>query len=145
MPIPLEESARELSRQDARQRLSIPADQVVLLSVARAEKFRPCAQYDFTATVGKILRRNPQAHAYLIGESHSGIRRYLRCELHDRIHFVGGIEDSTVYRAAADIYLETFPFGSQTALLEAALSGLAIVPACAPLFPLLVANDDSIL
>jgi len=57
---------------------------------------------------------------------------------------VGSIEDPSVYRAAADIYLEGFPFGSQTALLEAALVALPVVSSYAPLFPLLAANDDAI-
>jgi hypothetical protein len=40
--------------------------------------------------------------------------------------------------------LEPFPFGSQTAVLEAGLSGLPVVPGYAPLTPLLVANDDAL-
>lgn len=40
--------------------------------------------------------------------------------------------------------MESFPFGSQTSLLEAALTGLPVVPAYAPLFLLLVANDDAV-
>jgi hypothetical protein len=48
------------------------------------------------------------------------------------------------YRAAADVYIESFPFGSQTAALEAALDGIPVVPAYAPLFPLLVTNDDAL-
>jgi hypothetical protein len=50
----------------------------------------------------------------------------------------------SVYRAAADVYLESFPYGSQTALLEAALSGLAVVPAYEPLAPMLVASDEAL-
>jgi hypothetical protein len=79
-----------------------------------------------------------------VGASPEGIGPYLRGAVHERLHFVGSIEDPSMYRAAADVYLETFPFGSNTALLEAALSGLPVVPAYAPLFPLLVANDDAV-
>jgi hypothetical protein len=48
-----------------------------------------------------------------------------------------------VYRSAADVYLEGFPFGSQTAMLEAGQAGLAPVPAFAPLSPLLVTQDEA--
>jgi hypothetical protein len=124
--------------------LGIPEDQVMLLSIGRAEKYRPCGPYDFVATAGKILQGHPRAHIYVVGDSLSGIAPYLRCAAHERLHFVGSMEDPSLYRAAADVYLESFPFGSQTALLEAALNGLPVVPAYAPLFPLLVANDDAL-
>lgn len=144
LPIPLIDSVQRLSPRNARRALGIPEDQVVLLSVGRAEKYRPCGAYDFVRTAGKILDRHSKAHVYIVGESYSGIARYLRNPTHERLHFVGSMEDPSLYRAAADIYLESFPFGSQTALLEAALSGLPVLPAYAPLFPLLVANDDSV-
>jgi glycosyltransferase involved in cell wall biosynthesis len=145
MPIPLADPQRAWSRQDARRTLGIPPNQIVLLSVGRAEKYRPCGGYDFIATASKILASDSRLHLYVVGESLAGIRPHLRQALHERMHFAGAIQDPSPYRAAADIYLESFPFGSQTALLEAALGGLPVVPAYAPLFPLLVANDDALL
>ncbi|MGZ3612326.1 MAG: glycosyltransferase [Syntrophales bacterium] len=145
LPVPLVDPVQKVSpRQSARRTLGIPEDQVMLLSIGRAEKYRPCGPHDFVATAGKILQGQPRAHLYVVGESLPGIAPYLRRAAHERLHFVGSIEDPSLYRAAADVYLESFPFGSQTALLEAALSGLPVVPAYAPLFPLLVANDDAL-
>jgi glycosyltransferase involved in cell wall biosynthesis len=144
IPIPLSYSTEQISREDARQKLGIPNDQLVLLSIGRAEKYRPYSSYDFVSTANKILDRERTAHLYVVGESEAGIFPYLRCSLHDRLHFVGSVEDPSWYRSAADIYLESFPFGSQTSVLEAALHGIPIVPAYAPLFKLLVANDDAI-
>src|SRR5207253_2876944 len=63
---------------------------------------------------------------------------------HPRLHFVGPVEDPSAYLRAADVYLETFPFGGQTALLEAALAGLPCVRAFAPPFDLLVASDEAL-
>lgn len=143
LPIPLLNHCDKMSRIDARRVLGIE-EQVVLLSIGRAEKYRTCGSYSFVATANKILDRQPSAHLYVVGESALGIAPYLRCAIHDRLHFVGSIENPSLYHAAADIYLESFPFGSQTALLEAALSGLPVVPAYAPLAPLLVANDDAL-
>lgn len=144
IPIPLQDQQERVSRRNARHALGIPEDQIVLLSVSRGVKFRPCGPYDFVATQGKILERHPGTGLYLVGESSGGIAPYLRRPPHKRLHFVGSMEDPSLYHAAADIYLESFPFGSQTALLEAALNGLPVVPAYAPLFPLLVANDDAV-
>jgi glycosyltransferase involved in cell wall biosynthesis len=144
IPIPMADPIRRVSRRDARRILGINEDQVMLLSVGRDLKYRPCGSYDFVATANRILDRHPSAHLYVVGESAAGIAPYLRCTMHERLHFSGSMDDPSLYRAAADVYLESFPFGSQTALLEAALSGLPVVPAYAPLFPLLVANDDAI-
>jgi glycosyltransferase involved in cell wall biosynthesis len=142
IPIPLSDTLG-LSRDDARRALGIPKHQMMLLSVGRAEKYQPCGPYDFVSTAAKILDREQSAHLYVVGESVEGITRFLRCGVPERLHFVG-TTDPSLYRAAADIYIESFPFGSQTALLEAALGGLPVVPAYAPLFPLLVANDDAL-
>lgn len=144
LPIPLVDQDGQVSRSDARRALRIPEDQMMLLSVGRGEKYRPCGTFDFIATAGKILDRQRDSHLYVVGESAAGIAPYLRCTMHERLHFAGSIEDPYLYRAAADIYLESFPFGSNTAVLEAALSGLPVVPAYAPLSPFLVAGNDAV-
>ena len=144
LPVPLDYPLTMLKKRDARRLLGIAREQIVLLSIGRPEKYRPSGSFDFVRTAEKILDRHPEAHLYVVGESVSGIAPSLSAPLHKRLHFVGSIEDPSPYRAAADVYLESFPFGSQTALLEAALSALPVVSAYAPLFPLLVANDDAI-
>jgi hypothetical protein len=144
IPIPLADRQPALSREDARRKLGIPQNQIVLLTVGRGEKYRPCGGYDFIATASKILASDSRLHLYVVGESLAGIRPHLRQAVPERMHFAGAIQDPSPYLAAADIYLESFPFGSQTALLEAALRGLAVVPAYAPLCPLLVTNDDAL-
>jgi glycosyltransferase involved in cell wall biosynthesis len=144
LPIPLLDPKAEISKADARRTLGVGDDQVLLLSIGRAEKYRPYGTYDFVATANKILDLHPNAHLYVVGETAAAITPFLNCKIHDRLHFMGSIEDPSIYRIAADIYVESFPFGSQTALLESALIGLPVVPAYAPLFPLLVANDDAL-
>jgi glycosyltransferase involved in cell wall biosynthesis len=144
LPIPLTDTSTGIARDEARRTLGVPDDCTMLLTVGRAIKYRPCGEHDFVATANRILERHPAARLYVVGETLQGIRPYLRRAPHERMHFVGVIGDPAVHRAAADIYVESFPFGSTTALLEAALSGLPVVPAYAPLFPLLVASDDSL-
>jgi len=144
LPVPLALPNAGLSRRDARLALGIAQDKIVLISIGRGEKFRPCPSHDFVATAWRILEAEPRAHIYVVGECEAGIAPYLRSPIHSRLHFAGTREDTSAYRSAADIYVESFPFGSQTAVLEAALSGLPVVPAYAPLSPLLVANDDAL-
>jgi hypothetical protein len=135
-----------MSRRDARRALGSGEDEIVLLSMGRERKYRPCGSYDFVATGHKILEREPRAHLYVLGASVAGMALHLRHPVPDRLHFMGRVEGPplTLYRAAADVYLESFPYGSQTALLEAALSGLPVVPAYAPLCTLLVAHDEAL-
>lgn len=144
LPIPLDEGRTQTSREHARSNLAIPAARRVLLTVGRGVKYRPCGSFDFVATACRILELEPAAHLYLVGETERGLSPYLGRALHPRMHLVGTIEDPHDFRAAADVYLESFPFGSNTAVLEAAAHALAVVPAYAPLSPLLVAGNDSL-
>lgn len=145
LPIPLSAPAESIHRRSARRELGIDPDIVMLLTVARALKFRPCGGQDFMATIETLLRENPNIHLYVIGETAQGMTQQLSRPIHPRIHCVGPIEDPSRYRAASDIYIESFPFGSNTSLLEAALDGIPVVPACRPLSQLLVACNDSLL
>ena len=144
LPIPLADPALPITRLEARRMLGIPAEQHLLLTVGRKLKFRPCGSHDFVATAGRILERAREAHLYIVGATDRDMAPYLRAPPHERIHFLGVIGDPAPWQAAADVYLESFPFGSNTALLEAALAGLPVVPAYAPLSPLLVAGNDSL-
>jgi glycosyltransferase involved in cell wall biosynthesis len=144
LPIPLPAPIDDVDRAAARCELGAGPDEVILLTVARATKFRPCGGQDFLATVETVLARDPAIHLYVIGETDRGMRQLLARLPHPRIHCLGAVEHPARHRAAADVYIETFPFGSNTALLEAALDGLPVVPACRPLTKLLVAANDSL-
>ena len=145
LPIPLEEPPGRPPRTEARRLLGIPDDQVVLLSVGTPLKYIPSDGKNFFETASKILNRNPTAHLYLLGVARrSAVAGYLSTEPHERLHFLGRIEDPSTYQMAADVYMEGFPFGSQTALLEACLAGVPPVPAFAPGCSLLATSDEAI-
>jgi hypothetical protein len=145
LPIPLDSRQPvSMTKSEARRALGMPPDGIIILSVGREEKYYPCDSYDFTRTACKILDRLAAAHVYVVGPVRENIAKRSSQALRKRLHFVGPQPNPYIYRIAADLYIESFPFGSQTALLEAALVGLAVVPAYRPLFPLLVANDDDL-
>jgi hypothetical protein len=144
LPIPLCAPLHHLSRFHAREILGIPKDQVVLLSIGRSAKYIPSPKHNFYATSNKILNENPNAHIYLVGVSENEHIMYSGYVTHPRLHFVGPIGDPSFFQAAADIYLEGFPFGSQTALLESCLNAIPPVLAFAPSSSLLVTNDISL-
>jgi hypothetical protein len=114
---------------------------MMLLSVGRPVKYHPSHRQNFFRTAKEILDRNSEAHLYLVGvkkEDHAGSPLFVH---HNRMHLVGLVEDATLWQKASDVYLEGFPFGSQTALLESILRGIPCVRVFAPLTPLLAADD----
>ena len=141
LPLPLSETHQNLSRRCARENLGIPETQIMLISVGRTTKYRPSHRQNFFQTANEILDRNRNAHLYIVGpnkQDHEGTSSDF---LHNRMHFVGPVEDATIWQKASDVYLEGFPFGSQTALLESVLQGIPCVRVFAPLSPLLAADD----
>ncbi|MCA9131936.1 MAG: glycosyltransferase [Planctomycetales bacterium] len=137
LPTPLEDKPLALSAAQARRQLGIAPSALVLLSIGRDVKYQPYRDRDFMKTATRIVSAVDNAHLYIVGYSHRGV-------CHERIHTLGPVASPELYQAAADIYLEGFPFGSQTALLESALAGLPAVLAFAPLVDLLVTNDQAV-
>ncbi len=144
LPIPLSEPAGAPARDEARARLGIPREQTALLCVGRPSKFVPTRTHNFVRTARKLLDRNPAAHVYVAGVTADDLAGCPDVGGHGRLHLLGTVEDPSAYQAAADVYVEGFPFGSQTALLEAALAWAPVVRAFAPPLDLLVTQDESL-
>jgi hypothetical protein len=144
LPTPVIDQGPCLTRAEARLALGIPKSEMVLLSMGSPAKYLPIDAADFFATAVKILNQNLNAHVYLLGVAQTDRLDYLRRWHHDRFHFLGRVEDPSLYQAAADVYLEGFPMTSQTALLETALKGVPPVLAFEPIFSLLAANDPAL-
>ena len=144
LPIPLDGASTRPSRTQARQRLGIPQDQLVLLSVGRGVKYLSSDALDFFRAANRILQRNPQAHLYLVGVEAKDHAAATGRGSHERLHCMGALPDPSWFQAAADLYLEGFPFGSQTAFLEAALAGLPAVAAPTTRCRLLVTDDPAL-
>ena len=141
LPIPLNPRLPDVTREEARRQLNIPDQQVVLLSIGKAYKYIPTETHNFYRAVVKVLNAYPEAHLYLVGVEWCESTDYLRETKHHRLHLLGEIEHPYLYRVAADLYLEGFPIGSLTALLEVALSGVYPVLSFAPMSSTLVSND----
>ena len=141
LPIPICETGAGLGRLDARRELGIPESEVMLLSIGRSLKYSPSPRQNFFLTSSRILERHAEAHLYLVGVREEDHVRSPGYVYHSRMHFVGPVPDATVYQRASDVYLEGFPFGSQTALLESVLPGVPCVRVFAPATPLLATDD----
>ena len=144
VPIPLPEpAAHEISvvasqerRSEARRLLDLPSDGIVLLTVGSWFKYLAVGSLDFVATCERILREVPQAVVLAVG--FQGDERWKSASLRvgSRIRTLGRVSQAELatIRAASDIYLEGFPFGTTASLLESALRGMPVVlaPATCP-------------
>jgi glycosyltransferase involved in cell wall biosynthesis len=140
LPIPIG-APPQVSRAGARMALQIPDDQVAMLSIGSAFKYTPTDTHNFYKMAVTLLEQHPQTHLYLVGVTWDDCAEYLHHRQHERLHLLGIIEDPSLYRAAADLYLEGFPICSETALLESTLFGACPVLSFAPGSRLLTCDD----
>lgn len=118
------------SSTDLRQGLGIPAGAVVFLTIGRATKYEPREGIDFISSAVDVLTQVPDAYLIAVGPSLElpGWQKAYN-KMQGRLIPVGNQVNLRPYHMAANIYLEGFPFGSLTALLEAGLAGLPCVRA----------------
>jgi len=128
LPIPLEKSRSEQTKDDARAELGFK-DEVVLLTVGREEKYYPYNGFDFVEVMGSFLKNRPNVKLVAAGPQSVGRWRVASEASGGKIEALGQIERNELekYYVAADVYVPSFPCGSGTALLEAALHNLPIV------------------
>jgi len=138
LPIPLCPKENPPDRLECRRRIGLPEDGVLLLSIGSAYKYRPYGSRDFPREMMEMVRRHPGVTLAVIGPAPDDAewKTALR-SAGGRIRLLGIVGDISDYYAAADLYLESFPVGSLTATLDAALYGKPVVRAPAPLLPVL--------
>jgi glycosyltransferase involved in cell wall biosynthesis len=137
IPIPLqqpnfpdfnEKSASEQKRQ-AKKTLGIPPDSTVILTVGASFKYLPLDGLDFLEVCENILKQLPEAFLLAAGTQPETRWNTASGRVGSRIKALGTVSQSelALIHQAADVYIEGFPFGSTTALLEAGLQGLPVV------------------
>jgi len=144
LPIPLSAEKPRLTRSEARKRLNIPDTVVMLLSIGASYKYYPLNDHDFFETSVKLLEQNENAHLYVIGVDCDDNIEFLRKTKHERLHLLGIIEDTFLYHIASDLYLDGFPYGGGTTILEASSLGVCPVLQFAPLAGYMYLEDISL-
>lgn len=131
IPLPLKFDNRKRSiAPEIRNHLSIPANSIVFITVGRASKYISRNGISFIDAAISILGEVRESHIIAIGPSIENDDWRLACEQSQgRLHAIGEQANLEDYFSAADIYLEGFPFGSLTCLLEAGRCGLPCVRA----------------
>lgn len=137
LPIPLEErtgpnrseSIAQEQRRKLRTALGIPEAGIMLLTVGSASKYEAVEGLDFLETAKAILGKCENAYLVAVGPKDEGVWKAAKEATGGRILPLGYQQDSTLFCRSADLYLEGFPLGSLTALLEAGQAGLMCVRA----------------
>lgn len=127
IPIPLTPIDRERTRRDAKHLLGLDPDSVVLLTIATAYKYEREQRPDFVEAVLSILQRHSKTVLVAIGPQLSGSWEKASKETGGRVRALGHRADTATFYESADIYLDSFPFASNTSLLEAGSYGVPLV------------------
>jgi hypothetical protein len=101
---------------------------LVLLTIGSSSKYRAHARLDFVAAAERIVDEVDDSILIAIGPDPRDERwRAAAARTRGRMVAVGERADLPLWHAACDLYLESFPVGSYTALLEVGLAGRAFV------------------
>jgi glycosyltransferase involved in cell wall biosynthesis len=127
LPIILEPTQRVLSRIEAKRQLGIPEESILLLSIARAIKYKTIDGISFADVHVPLLKHNERAFLIIIGPGKIEDYSSAIQQTQGRIIVYPEREDTAVFYQAADIYVDSFPFISNTSLLEAGSYGVPLV------------------
>lgn len=120
LPFPMAHTKKTASKPHVRKDFNIPDDAVVMISSLREMKYY---QPRFWEELEKVLRRNPSSYYIPLGLSNIG--DYLPPDLHNRVICLGYRTDVMEFLGMSDIYLDTFPMGTGSSVIEAMQCGLA--------------------
>jgi hypothetical protein len=129
LPVPVTVAPRSpAARQRARRALGVPDDALVALSVAAAYKYAtPYGGPGFPEVLADACRAIPTLHVLVAGPESTGSWAVARRRGGGRVRALGVCADLHDLHCMADLYLDSFPFGSSTAALEAAAAALPVL------------------
>jgi hypothetical protein len=131
LPIPVSLPDSTASRSQAREALDLPADAIVLFTVAAAYKYLPFEPgSSFVELTTALALADKRVEVRAIGPDDHGLWRKAREQTGGRVRALGRHPEVALHERAADIYLDPFPITSPTAFLEAGSYGLPIVSFC---------------
>ena len=115
-------------RREFRQTLGVALDAIVILTVGSSFKYLPIDGLDFLEIWGCILKAVPKAVLLAVGFEGDQRWKDASARVENRIRTLGAMPHAQLLKIqeTVDIYVEAFPFGTTTSLLEAGLNGIPV-------------------
>jgi hypothetical protein len=130
LPITLPAVERTLTREEARARLGWTADRVIVLSIARAPKYRSFEGQHYADQFRGLLARHRELMLVVVGPQPDQSWGRIAGDTDGRVVVFAERPDTKTFYEAADIYVDSFPIISNTSLLEAGSYSLPLVSRC---------------
>jgi len=129
VPTPIPEVERSRGRAEAKRELGIDPRAVTLVTLARSVKYEAAPWHPgFVDVIAPFLRTHPEVSLVAVGPDPDGAEWAALKRANPRqVMLAGAQPDPTLYLDAADVYLDSFPFGSVTSMLEAATRDVPVL------------------
>jgi hypothetical protein len=124
MPTIVDPTVRTRSRSEAKQALGLDPERILLVSVARATKYRTMNGVTYADLHVPLLLEHPKAELVVVGAEAPEDWGPAIAAVDGRIRPLPNQPDPRAYYEAGDIYVDSYPFVSSTSMMEAAGYGL---------------------
>ena len=123
LSVPIDiKNIKVISKQEARNKLNIPDDKKVILTIAASYKYRPILDLNFIEIIKPILKADKNVICLGVGPDRKLLPNWQKAEkkFKGQIIPLGAIEYEKLhdYIFAADIIIDGIPFGGGTALID---------------------------
>ena len=127
VPVPVDMPERRRDRADAKRELGLDPARPLIVTVAAPHKYATAERPNFHDAAGAVLEECPEAVLVAIGPDPKD--EWLRAqERHPgRLHAIGLRKNVGDFLEAADLYLDSYPFSSNTSVIEAAAHGVPVL------------------
>jgi hypothetical protein len=127
LPLPLDDIERTRSIEEAKLELGLSTDLVVLFSAAWGYKYQQADAYSFIELVEPVLQAHNNALLLVAGGATGPEWEAFSNRTGGRVVTLGPVGDMSLLREATDIYVDSYPFPSNTSFLEAAVYKTPVV------------------
>jgi len=127
LPTLIDRRNRIRDRNVAKKTLGLQSDTILLLSIARAPKYKSFDGVSYAQAHVPVLLKHKDAVLWVIGPEEDEDWRKAYETSGGRVRAFGYRWDTDIFYEAADVYVDSFPIVSITSLLEAGSYGLPLV------------------